>query len=128
MPISLDAALGIHPMALSLRAERAGVLAANLANADTPHYKARDVDFAAQLKQASSEALAATHSAHFRAVSELPGGALLYRAPMQSAVDGNTVDTQIEQAEFGRNAVQYQASLTFLSGRFHTLLSAIRGD
>jgi flagellar basal-body rod protein FlgB len=128
VPISLDAALGIHPMALSLRAQRAGVLAANLANADTPQYKARDVDFAAQLRQASSEALAATHSAHFRTVPEVQSAALLYRVPTQPAIDGNTVDTQVEQAEFGRNAVQYQASLSFLGARFRTLLSAIRGE
>ena len=136
MPITLDNALGIHPQALVLRSQRAEVLAANLANADTPNYKARDIDFksvlgAAQTNSANSGApvtLAATNSGHMQPVSYPSNAELLYRQPHQPSVDGNTVDSQIEYTEFARNALQYQASLTFLGGRIKGLLTAIRGD
>ncbi|MDH4133531.1 MAG: flagellar basal body rod protein FlgB [Gammaproteobacteria bacterium] len=135
MPFNIDAALGIHPQALALRARRAEVLAANLANSDTPNYKARDIDFRAALSGAVAAqgtnglTLAATDVAH------QPGengagvnAALLYRTPMQPSIDGNTVDQHLEYSQFAQNALQYQASLTFLGGRIKTLLTAIRGD
>jgi flagellar basal-body rod protein FlgB len=136
MPINIDQALGIHAQALMLRSQRAQVLAANLANADTPHYQARDIDFksvlsAAQQNTASETLpLEATSVAHLSTSGQDTGTGyeLKYRQPTQSAIDGNTVDTQKEHAEFMQNALQYQASLTFLSARLHTLLSAIRGD
>jgi flagellar basal-body rod protein FlgB len=128
MAINLDKALGIHPHVLSLRSRRAEVLAANLANADTPHYLARDMDFKAMLGQAQEGlALRTTHVAH------LPGGGgnageLLYRIPQQPAVDGNTVDAPLEKARFMENALRYQAGLQFLDGRIQGLLAAIRGE
>jgi flagellar basal-body rod protein FlgB len=131
MPISLDTALGIHAQALALRARRAEVLAANLANADTPGYKARDLDFAGTLAGAQGGAmgLAATARRHLAGEPVTPGsGELLYRVPMQPSIDGNTVDTHTEYAEFALNALQYQASLTFLNGRIRTLTTAIRGE
>lgn len=135
MPFNIDAALGIHPQALNLRARRAELLAANIANADTPNYKARDLDFRAALGAAlerggeSPVRLAATHGAHLLAEgADLPGAELMYRVPGQPSVDGNTVDPQAEYSQFAQNAVHYQASLTFLSGRIRTLLTAIRGD
>lgn len=135
MPINFDSALGIHAQAMQLRSQRAEVLAQNLANADTPNYKARDIDFRAVLEQAhranEQAALPAstTHANHL----PLPGATaaeplLLYRQPHQASLDGNTVETQKEHAEFMDNAVRYQASLQFLGGRLRTLLSAIRGD
>ncbi len=133
MPINIDTAFGVHEAALALRARRAEILAANLANADTPNYKARDIDFnsvLAQVQDAGQDtALAATDAAHVGFGTDNPlRGVLQYRVPLQSAIDGNTVDTQIEQAEFARNALQYEASLTFMSARIKTLLTAIRGE
>lgn len=134
MPIDLNQALGIHTQALALRGRRAEVLATNLANADTPHYKARDVDFKSVLAQAVGEqggtlTLRATQSGHIQpGAAPTAEGELLYRLPQQPSLDGNTVDTQIEQAEFTQNALQYQASLTFLSGRIRGLMTALRGD
>lgn len=135
MPFNIDAALGIHPQALVLRARRAEVLAANLANSDTPNYKARDLDFRATLMGAQARMdggalpLASTDASHLQADSTaLPGAALLYRVPSQPSIDGNTVDSQVEYSQFAQNAIQYQASLTFLNSRIRTLMSAIRGD
>ena len=135
MPFSIDQALGIHAQALILRSQRAQVLAANLANADTPNFKARDVDFKSVLsaaqQQTASEAvsLQVTDAAHIAKTPDTQNGyELKYRGPYQSGIDGNTVDTQKEHSEFMQNALQYQASITFLSGRLRSLLSAIRGD
>ena len=131
MALDLDKALGIHAQALVLRARRAEVLAANLANADTPGYKARDLDFRNALARAregaDGAALRVTHPRHLGG-AEPPGGELLYRLPLQPSVDGNTVDSQVEKAAFMENAVQYQATLSFLGGRFKGLLTAIKGE
>ncbi len=134
MPINLDKALGIYPQALALRARRAEVLAANMANADTPNYKAKDIDFKAVLNQARDQSssnasvLVRTHATHLPSGLDLTSGSVKYRVPEQSSLDGNTVDTETEQAEFTRNAIQYQATLTFLNGRIRGLMTAIRGD
>jgi len=136
MPITIDSALGIHPQALTLRSQRAEVLAANMANADTPNYKARDIDFKSVLSAAQQSAttagttlpLAASNSAHMQPSGSPSQAELLYRNPRQPSVDGNTVDSQVEYTEFARNALQYQASLTFLGGHIKTLMTAIRGD
>lgn len=133
MPIDLDAALGLHADALSLRARRAELLAANLANADTPGYRARDIDFRAALAEAqagsAATALTVTHADHIAVAAGAPANvAVLYRQPHQASVDGNSVDTQREHAGFMQNALQYQASLTFLSARIRGLLTAIRGE
>jgi len=134
MPFNIDTALGIHPQALAVRARRAEILAANIANADTPNYKARDIDFRAQLSAAQTmpvnARLVATHAAHLpdAEAAGTAGGGLMYRMPMQPSIDGNTVDSQMEYSQFSQNALQYQSSLTFLSHRIKTLLTAIRGD
>jgi flagellar basal-body rod protein FlgB len=135
MPIDLDSALGLHPQALTVRAKRAEALAQNLANADTPNFKARDIDFRAALAQAQQQLeqgrppMTATHPMHLPLDEGGPANpALLYRQPLQASLDGNTVDTQKEHAEFMENAVRYQASLQFLGQRLRTLLIAIRGE
>lgn len=138
MPFNIDSLLGIHPQALALRAQRAEILAANMANADTPNYKARDLDFKAALKVAQGSAgdaggLRRTQAAHIGVDSDMAamavsGGAVMYRVPNQSSLDGNTVNAETEQAEFTRNAIQYQATLTFLGGSIKTMMTAIRGD
>lgn len=131
MAFDLDKALGIHAQALSLRAHRAELLANNIANADTPNYKAVDIDFKTALANAGPGVLplATSTSHHIQTTSDNSARyETLYRVPLQPALDGNTVDTQIEQAEFARNAVQHQASLTFLSGKLNGILTAIKGQ
>lgn len=131
MGFNLDKAFGIFPQSLALRAQRAELLANNVANADTPNYKAVDIDFKTALSNASAGQLPmATSSAqHLQTVSGNEARyERLYRIPLQPALDGNTVDSQIEQSEFSRNAVQHQASLTFLNGRINGLLLAIKGQ
>jgi flagellar basal-body rod protein FlgB len=129
--ISFDKAFGIHQHALVARSGRAELLAGNLANADTPGYKARDMDFQAALSQAQNGqnfALSRTHLQHF-AVELPPPGTVQYRVPNQPDTgDGNTVDVQTERNNYMENALQYQASLEFLNGKISGLLKAIKGD
>lgn len=129
MTISFDRALGIHAQALELRSQRTEVLAANLANADTPNYKARDLDFAATLArlQGEGQSLKATHATHLQAQGHNAGD-LLYRMPTQMSLDGNTVEEEQEKADFADNALHYQASLRLLGSRIQGLMSAIRGE
>lgn len=106
-PSLLDASLGIHSGALKLRAQRLDIIASNIANAATPGYKARDLDFAA--------ALAGSRDA------------LRYRVPVQASLDGNTVELSTEQTAFTQNALDYRATLSFLTGRIQTIMAALRG-
>ncbi len=139
MPISFDAALGIHDQALKLRSQRAELLASNIANSDTPGYKARDIDFktALQTVQAQKSAqgfadahkLSVTHSNHIQTnTTTSMSGETKYRVPHQASLDGNTVDSQTEKSAFADNALRYQASLTFLDGKFKGLISALKGE
>ncbi len=134
MSISFDRALGIHEEALAFRAQRAEVLANNIANADTPHYKARDLDFAKvleaqQQKQGGSFSLRQTDSRHIAAEGISEGDpALMYRNPYQPSIDQNSVDAQVEQAKYAENTVQFQASFTLLNSKFKGLVSALRGE
>ncbi|MEA2079917.1 MAG: flagellar basal body rod protein FlgB [Pseudomonadota bacterium] len=130
MTISFDKALGNFPADLSLYGERSSLLAANIANADTPGFKARDIDFGSLLAKAGGEEMAmkTTHANHLRGASAVSSPDLLYRIPTQPSVDGNTVDSQVEQAEFAENAVRYQSTLTFLNGKFRSLNLAIKGE
>lgn len=126
----LDQAIGIHAHTAVLRARRAEILAANLANADTPHYQARDLDFSALLdNELGSAALTRTDDDHFALGAPGTGDLeLLYRTPAQASLDQNTVDVQAERAAFLDNAMRYQASLRFLSSRLSGLLNAFRGE
>jgi len=130
--MKLDQVFGIHEQALKLRAQRSELLAANLANADTPGYKARDIDFAKVLsgEMNPSAELAATNNRHISTSQPgaLPANAVGYRIPLQPSLDGNTVDPEREQVSFSRNALEYQASLRFLDGRIRGLMTALRGD
>lgn len=134
MAINFETALGIHEPALKLRARRAEVIANNLANADTPHFKARDLDFqqvfADYAADQSMDLKLSTTDQQHRAFGKLASmdGDLLYRIPTQPAIDDNTVDEHVENAQFMENAMAFQASLTFLNGRFKGLMSAIRGE
>ena len=120
-----------YEQALKIRAHRNEVLSSNIANADTPGYKARDLDFADALKSAQGTAvtLRKTSALHQNAPATPDHGATLkYRVPMQSSLDGNTVETDVEQAAFAENAVQYRASLAFIDGTIRTLRLAIKGS
>lgn len=132
MAISFDKALGIHDDAVAVRIKRAEILANNIANSDTPNYKARDVDFQALLKGAESAqplAMAQTQTGHNSSViSPDFASELMYRIPNQASVDGNTVDLQEEMARYTENAVDYQASFHFLNKKFKGLTNAIKGE
>lgn len=131
MPNFIDKVLGDMPQHLQVYSRRSSVLASNLANADTPGYKARDIDFRTALAGARSEqlALVTTQPGHLGAAGGVTGTpALLYRNPSQPSLDGNTVDAQVERSEFTQNAVRYQSTLQFLSGRFKGMLTAIKGE
>ncbi|HVW67828.1 MAG TPA: flagellar basal body rod protein FlgB [Steroidobacteraceae bacterium] len=136
MALTLDSYLGVHADALKVQSQRMEVLADNLANVDTPNYKARDIDFRAALAQAGSPganlALATTSPGHVGGASASTdldtSTALKYRVPLAPSLDGNTVDAQLEQSAFADNTVRYQATLTFLSARLKNLLTAITGQ
>jgi len=131
MPISIDKALGDIPANLTLYGKRTSLLASNIANADTPGYKARDIDFRAVLSNAGGEpvALKTTHGNHIAGTSSGPGNPeVMYRTPTQPSLDGNTVDSQQEKARFTENAIRYQSTLTFLNGKFKGLKLAIKGE
>ena len=137
----LDDYLRFNEAALSLRSKRQEVLASNIANADTPHYKARDIDFASALQGVMAKSagqptpagtLAATAQGHVAggAVTgaTLPDGTpLLYRTPAQGAADNNTVDMDVERNQFADNALRYEAGITMINMQIRGLMAAIQG-
>ncbi|MBK1647463.1 flagellar basal body rod protein FlgB [Rhabdochromatium marinum] len=133
MSLSLDKALGIAPQAILVRADRMELLASNLANANTPNYKARDIDFRAVLAEAAGRGntlpLKRTNDRHLpppaTGAVDMPPERL-YRVPSQPALDGNTVDPQLEHATFAENAMQYQSSVEFLNRKIRGLRSALQ--
>ncbi len=132
MAISFDSALGIHDDALLLRARRAEVLANNIANADTPGFKARDIDFESVLRgeqDTMSLSLETTSSGHSNELIEPDYAAdLMFRNPHQPSVDGNTVEVQEEMARYTDNAIRFQSSFTFLNSKFTGLMTAVKGE
>ena len=136
MPLNLDTYLGVQQDALKVQSKRMEVLAKNLANVDTPNYKAQDIDFKTALAQAGSpgSSLALTTTSANQIGNNATTGdvdnsaALKYRVPLAPSLDGNTVDEQMEQAAFADNTVRYQATLTFLSGSLKDLVTAITGQ
>ena len=163
MPDLLSDYFQFHQRALSIRAERQQILASNIANADTPNFKARDIDFKAALATAlstsvttslatsvttsvttslttsttavaatspstSTATLHATHSAHLESLSVADNAALLYRIPRQDSIDGNTVELDMERAQFTDNALRYEAGITAVNGKIKDLLSVIQGQ
>lgn len=126
-----DKIFGIHAQTLTLRAKRAQVLAANMANAETPGYRARDINIANAFTSVLNNkiSLVRTNKAHFPADADSPSGMRSqYRNPDQPSLDNNTVDIHRERAEFMQNMMMYQASLRFANGRVGGLLTAIRGE
>ena len=122
---------GIHEQALLLHGQRMGVIATNLANADTPAYKARDIDFSAVLSHSDATPLAmeTTQALHISLTSDEMGAAdLKYRNPYQASLDGNTVEMPVEQAAFSENNVRYQASLQFINAKISEVTLALNGQ
>ena len=137
MPLNLDQYVSVHATALDVRARRGELIANNLANADTPGYQARDIDFRQAMARAAGEKttsgvhLSTTSAGHIAGTTSADAATnpdLKYRTPLAPALDGNTVDAQVEQAAFAENAVRYQATLTFLNSKFRGLLTAILGS
>lgn len=136
MGLSIDSALGIHDDALLVRVRRAEILASNLANADTPHYKSRDLDFKDALRQTAPDTsvtnpirLISTHAGHAAGADHSSFGmTALYRVPTQASLDGNTVDADVERSEFTKNSLAYLVTLRLLGGKFKSMLSAIKGE
>ncbi len=113
---------------LALRSRRGTVLATNIANAATPHFKARDVNFAAEMQKiAKTSVMTTTHDKHIP-IAGARESELAYRQSVNPSLDGNTVEMVVEQTEFSENAVRYQSSLAFINGRIAGLMSAIRGE
>ena len=120
--------LGIHAAALPLREQRMQLIASNLSNADTPNFKAKDLNFQAALEQAAAKAspLQTTHEQH---LTLLDASARVFeRAGVQPSLDGNTVDADTERAAYGRAALEYRASLSFIESKVRTMLTAITGQ
>jgi flagellar basal-body rod protein FlgB len=134
----LDDYLRFNEAALSLRSQRQQILASNIANADTPNYKARDIDFASALQGVMARTappagvLAATAPAHIAGGTQnadmLPDGTQVqYRGVVQGAVDGNTVDMDVERNQFADNALRYEAGITMINHQIRSLMAAIQG-
>jgi flagellar basal-body rod protein FlgB len=128
----MTASLDFQATALALQAQRAKVLASNIANADTPNYQAKDFDFRQALSEATAQSAAAparTHPAHLAGSgADSPTPTLQYRQPLQAALDGNTVDLDTERAAFAENSIRYEATLRFLNSQIKTMLTAINGQ
>lgn len=126
----VDKVFGVSPQVLAVRSQRFEMIAANLANADTPGYKAVDKDFTSALAAASQldGKLTTTSDQHISVDGAGSSDSVQYRIPMQPSMDGNTVETDVERSAFMDNSIRYQASLNFLDGRIKGILSAIRGE
>jgi flagellar basal-body rod protein FlgB len=130
MTLNLDSYLGIHAKALVARDQRASQLANNLANANTPNYKAMDVDFnelLAAKMSSSTQQINTTSSNHINPTGDFSAN-LKYRVPSQTSLDGNTVDKDMETTEFAKNALNYQASLSFLENKIKSMMVALKGE
>ncbi len=124
----LENPFGIHERALKVRDQRLEMIAANIANADTPAFKARDMDFKQILAASAPNPMASTDVRHFESGElENPSG-VVFRVPYNSAVDGNTVEISVEQAKYGEAAADYQATLRFLEGRISGIRKALKGE
>jgi flagellar basal-body rod protein FlgB len=121
-------AFGISERALGVRSQRLETLSRNIANADTPNYKAEELDFKAMLKETSREYISATHAKHYAALEEQPDDGKRFRVPFNSSFDGNTVELPVEQAKYGQYAAEYQTTLSILENRISGIRKALRGD
>ena len=115
--------------ALSLRARRNEILASNIANAATPNYKARDIDFETEIRKYQKDGpIQSTHNQHITIKKPISPGKVQFRKNVNPSLDGNTVELAVEQLQFAENSMRYQSTLSFLSGKINTLMSAIKGE
>ena len=145
MPNQLDAALSFHQNALRLRGQRQELIASNIANADTPNYKARDLDFSSAMKSAmanagntnntpSTQGLSKTSALHLSGTPTLSNSSsgapdeARFRPIIQGSVDGNTVDMDVERNQFADNAIRYEASLTMINHQLKQMLTALQNQ
>jgi flagellar basal-body rod protein FlgB len=121
--------LSVYSNALNLRGKRNKILASNIANAATPHFKARDIDFETEIKKREKIGdISVNHEKHFALLTKVRPNDMLFREPLNPSLDGNTVELAVEQMEFSENVVRYQTTLQFLSNKINGLMSAIRGE
>lgn len=131
----LDAALSLHQNVLKVRGQRQELISANIANADTPNYKARDLDFNSAMKNAmagiaskSGFNTSKTSDKHLDGLPSRIGGDAMFRPIIQGSVDGNTVDMDVERNQFADNAIRYEASIIMINGQIKKMLAAIQGQ
>ena len=125
----ITAHLDFYAKTLHLRSRRNEILASNIANAATPHFKARDMDFDKEIQQHIKQGpLHRTDQVHFPTRTHVGGEQLLFRTPINPSLDGNTVELSVEQMEFSENVVRYQTTLQFLNKRISGLMAAIKGE
>ncbi len=137
----LDSTLSFHQTALRVRGQRQELIAANIANADTPHYKARDIDFKSAMQKAitnaqgnapqSAQSMAKTSNLHLdgtRNSGSNMSSETLFRPIIQGSVDGNTVDMDVERNQFADNAIRYEASLTMINGQLKSIMAALQSQ
>jgi flagellar basal-body rod protein FlgB len=128
MNTRLTDSIDFHGKALLLRSERQKVIASNIANADTPHFKAQDIDFKQVMKVASEGSVVTTNSKHMVEAPDQTTDGLKYRIPFNVSFDGNTVELPVEQAKYGQYAAEYQTTLSILENRISGIRKALRGD
>jgi flagellar basal-body rod protein FlgB len=124
----IDKTFGVHESALAYRSQRMEILAKNIANADTPHFKARDLDFRQLLQGAQDSNLQLTNTGHTNQTPEDTRTGLKYRVPYNTSFDGNTVELPVEQAKYGQYAAEYQTTLSILENRIGGIRKALRGE
>ena len=121
--------LGFHASALQLRSRRNEMLASNIANAATPNFKARDLDFDTELKRINKIGnIQTTDNSHFASIQKRIGKDSVFRLPIHPSLDGNTVEMAVEQMQFSENVMRYQTTLSFLNNKIAGLRSAIKGE
>jgi flagellar basal-body rod protein FlgB len=124
----IDQAFSLNEKSLTVRSQRMEVLSRNIANADTPHFKAQDIDFKSVMKSASEGTMVTTNVKHLTEAPDQTSDGLKFRVPYNVSFDGNTVELPVEQAKFGQYAADYQTTLSILENRISGIRKALRGD
>ena len=126
---SITKHLAFHATSLGLRSRRNEILASNIANAATPHFKARDIDFDVEMRKKEKIGnISVNHEQHFALLTKVRPNNVMFREPLNPSLDGNTVELAVEQMEFSENVVRYQTTLQFLTNKISGLMSAIKGE
>jgi flagellar basal-body rod protein FlgB len=124
----IDKTFDVHERALAFRGQRMEILSQNIANADTPHFKAKDLDFRQLLASAQDSSLQLTNAGHTSQTPEDTRTGVKYRVPYNTSFDGNTVELPVEQAKYGQYAADYQTTLSILENRISGIRKALRGE